>query len=216
MAVFSVLSDRRREKKRRKLMLAGAVWMLMKRKPHKSHRTIWVKEWLLKRNDLGAYETLLSELREEDQGSFLNFFRLSPGMFEWLLDQVQPYIQKQDTNYRQAISPGMRLAITLRYLATGEHKYFFMNMLHMNNNYFEVKFQENISNKFPVHLIISNCKFKSHDMFVTLFASCSYNFLIISLNNFYHCGFIFKNIVFFFQETASSHFHTCLGWLTTL
>jgi hypothetical protein len=80
---------------------------------------VWTRPWLLRRNDLGAYSTLLSELKTEDQSSFLNFLRLTPGLFEDLVEQVAPYIQRQDTCFRQAISPGMRVAITLRYLATG-------------------------------------------------------------------------------------------------
>lgn len=102
--------------------MAGAVWLIMHKKMRKSKRKIWVKDWLKRRNELGAYDTLLSELRQEDEASFLNFFRLSPGIYDWLLDQVTPYIEKQNTNYRQAISAGMRLAITLRYLATGKYQ----------------------------------------------------------------------------------------------
>jgi hypothetical protein len=74
----------------------------------------------LRRPELGAYDTLLTELREEDQGSFLNFLRLTPGLFDELLVKVTPYIKRSDTTFRKAISPGMRLAITLRYLATGK------------------------------------------------------------------------------------------------
>ncbi|XP_050516048.1 uncharacterized protein LOC126890922 [Diabrotica virgifera virgifera] len=40
--------------------------------------------------------------------------------FEWLLCQIAPKIQKEDTNYRQAISPMERLLLTLRFLATGD------------------------------------------------------------------------------------------------
>lgn len=34
--------------------------------------------------------------------------------------QVEPKIMKQDTNMRDAISPRLKLATTLRYLATGD------------------------------------------------------------------------------------------------
>nr|CAI5864823.1 unnamed protein product [Callosobruchus analis] len=40
--------------------------------------------------------------------------------FENLLELVTPHIQRQDTNYHDSISPRMRLAITLRFLATGD------------------------------------------------------------------------------------------------
>ena len=39
--------------------------------------------------------------------------------FEELLSAIAPKITHQDTVFRNAISPGERLAVTLRYLATG-------------------------------------------------------------------------------------------------
>ncbi|XP_069680317.1 uncharacterized protein [Periplaneta americana] len=40
--------------------------------------------------------------------------------FEYLLEKVAPLIQKEDTLMRKCVSPKERLAITLRYLATGD------------------------------------------------------------------------------------------------
>ncbi|CAL1278735.1 unnamed protein product, partial [Larinioides sclopetarius] len=40
--------------------------------------------------------------------------------FEYLLAKIEPLIKRMDTNMRQCISAGERLALTLRYLATGE------------------------------------------------------------------------------------------------
>ena len=41
-------------------------------------------------------------------------------MFNELLDHLTQSITKHDTNYRKAIELGLRLALTLRHLATGE------------------------------------------------------------------------------------------------
>lgn len=101
------------------LLWAAATWYLFFRSQRRTYRSVWIRDWLLRRNDLGAYETLFSELRVEDEGSFLNFVRMSPALFDDLVEKVRPYIERQDTTFRKAISPGMRLAITLRYLATG-------------------------------------------------------------------------------------------------
>lgn len=46
--------------------------------------------------------------------------RMTPNRFEHLLSLVAPLIQKKNTRFREAISPPQRLALTLRYLATGE------------------------------------------------------------------------------------------------
>lgn len=45
---------------------------------------------------------------------------MSPERFENLLSVVGPTIKKEDTNFRKAIEPAQRLALTLRYLACGD------------------------------------------------------------------------------------------------
>lgn len=65
-------------------------------------------------------ENLFEEMLCEDSGEFDNFCRMSPLDFDFLLKKIEPYIGKQTTNIREAIPPKIRLAITLRYLATGD------------------------------------------------------------------------------------------------
>ena len=43
--------------------------------------------------------------------------RVDPQMFQELLHVIGPRITKKNTWYRQSIDPGLRLAITLKYLA---------------------------------------------------------------------------------------------------
>ena len=45
---------------------------------------------------------------------------MSPGHLEHLLSLVGPSIKKTDTNFRKAIEPAQRLALTLRFLASGD------------------------------------------------------------------------------------------------
>ena len=45
---------------------------------------------------------------------------MEPAMFDELLGRVEHRITKQDTWSRPALSPGLRLAITLRYLVSGD------------------------------------------------------------------------------------------------
>lgn len=63
---------------------------------------------------------MLLDLQREPSGKFENFCRMSVEDFEYLLNKIGPKIQKQDTNMRQAIPVQERLAVTLRFLATGD------------------------------------------------------------------------------------------------
>ena len=61
----------------------------------------------------------MSELHAKDTTAFTNFMRMDPQTFHELLTRIAPRISKQDTNYRKALPPGLKLAITLKFLATG-------------------------------------------------------------------------------------------------
>ena len=64
----------------------------------------------------------MRELQAMDVSSYLNFVRMNASTFETLLTKAAPLIARKDTNLRDAIPPGERLAVTLRFLATGENK----------------------------------------------------------------------------------------------
>ena len=51
----------------------------------------------------------------QDQSSYVQFMRMKPELFDMLETLTTPYLQKK----KSSISPGMRLALTLRFLATG-------------------------------------------------------------------------------------------------
>ena len=85
-------------------------------------RRVWVRQWLDvdRRLQYGHYHRLMPELRYEDPVSFFNFLRVPPDMFDELLNRLGPRITKQDTRYRKALEPGLKLAMTLRHLASGD------------------------------------------------------------------------------------------------
>ena len=79
-----------------------------------------MKEWLKNRNAQGAYHQLIKELSTIDVSGYRNFVRMDSSTFELLHNMVAPIIQRQNTVMRESISPGERIAITLRFLATGK------------------------------------------------------------------------------------------------
>jgi len=95
----------------------AAIALFLEQKKRK--RSCWAREWLQKRPKYGAYSCLLQELLNDDTKAARNFLRMSHDNFAKLLEVVGPHIQKQDTVMREAIKPAERLAITLRYLASG-------------------------------------------------------------------------------------------------
>lgn len=61
-----------------------------------------------------------SELLHEPSGQFDNFCRMSFSDFEYLLNEIAPLITKKNTSFREAIPAKYRLALTLRFLASGD------------------------------------------------------------------------------------------------
>ncbi|KAK8788609.1 hypothetical protein V5799_021616 [Amblyomma americanum] len=92
---------------------------LLEEPPAKKPRMSWVSPWLQRRKQQGAYENLMRELALEDSENYRRWIRMYTATFEELLGEVRPHITKKDTPFREAIQAGERLAIILRYLATG-------------------------------------------------------------------------------------------------
>lgn len=86
----------------------------------KVKRSVWVRKWIEDRPSEGCFAKLLPELRFHHPKDFTNFLRMSANDFDYLLDLVSPLITKKDTKMRKVIPPGERLALALRYLATGD------------------------------------------------------------------------------------------------
>lgn len=103
------------------ILVAGSCYMLMKNKnPEKEKRSCWISELNCRRAQFGAYHSTLAELEVSDAKKWKNYLRMDTQLFTALLQAVSPAIAKQDTRFRPAIPPAERLALTLRYLATGE------------------------------------------------------------------------------------------------
>nr|CAB3263117.1 uncharacterized protein LOC101243083 [Phallusia mammillata] len=105
---------------RRKRTPNACMFLILHLKTCKSSRSYWVHPILEKRNQLGEYHRLLQEMRLERETNFITCFRMTPAVFDELLNLVAPKIKKVTTNYRKPISEAERLAITLRFLVTGD------------------------------------------------------------------------------------------------
>ena len=62
----------------------------------------------------------MNELAVEDLGQYKNFLRMFPEDLEDLLGKIGPVISRQETRMRQPIPAKDKLALTLRFLASGK------------------------------------------------------------------------------------------------
>ena len=105
------------------LCVIAAIIVKKKREQKKRRsRKVWMKEWLKNQEQFGAYHQLKKKLNF-DTSSYCNFLRMNASTFEELLGKVAPLFTHQDTIMPQTIPAGERLALTLRFIATGKHNY---------------------------------------------------------------------------------------------
>lgn len=88
---------------------------------------------------------LVEKLRQTEPMDFKNYLRMDDATFQILLEQLTPFIRKQDTLMREAISPEARLMVTLRYLATG-------------NSFQDLKFSSAISSQAIGGIVLETCE----------------------------------------------------------
>ena len=84
------------------------------RRRQENQRACWVRPILLRRDQCGEYHTLVAEMRASDPEAHQRYFRMSRDDFDELLAMVRTKIAKAHTQLRDPISPGERLAVTLR------------------------------------------------------------------------------------------------------
>ena len=105
--------------KRRKWLLLLMMYRIQ-RKKKRVKRTIWVKQWLAAREQQSSYYNILQELRVQDAENYRKYLRMNVETFTYLLEKVRPQITLRVTNLRKPISAEEQLAVTLRFMATGE------------------------------------------------------------------------------------------------
>ncbi|XP_036320823.1 uncharacterized protein LOC118735273 isoform X3 [Rhagoletis pomonella] len=93
---------------------------LYKEEEKRKKPRFWVNPFLRQRELHDLEANLLKNILWEDGTDFNNFCRMSIDQFNEVHSLVDTKIKKSDTRMRCAITTRVRLAITLRYLATGD------------------------------------------------------------------------------------------------
>ncbi|CAH1995224.1 unnamed protein product [Acanthoscelides obtectus] len=100
------------------VVMSGAYLQLLKKKSRRRSRRRW---WMVSLNQSRERYSgihMMADLLKEPSGRFEN--RMSFEDFEELLQKIEPVISKKDTRWRKAIPGKERLALTLRFLASGD------------------------------------------------------------------------------------------------
>ena len=79
------------------------------------------RKWIRRRKEREFFTNIIQELIVEDRHSFREMFRMDVGDFEFILSKISDLISpKERLGGTRPIESDERLALTLRYLATGE------------------------------------------------------------------------------------------------
>lgn len=96
--------------------ICAAYLVIRNSRKKRTKRKFWIRGYYNNRSNV-----IMRELREDKDILFKNFTRMSEKNFDRLLKLVTPIITKQSTQLREAIPSEIKLAITLRFLATGDN-----------------------------------------------------------------------------------------------
>lgn len=83
----------------------------------RNRRRFWVRKNFLMREELGEFRLFMQMHRCDDE-MFFRYTRMTPRRFDYLLKLIEPLITH--TGPRKPIIPAERLAVTLRFLSTGD------------------------------------------------------------------------------------------------
>ena len=86
-----------------------------KKRRKELQKRLWMKDYFRQNKN-----TILQDLQSDGDILFKNFTRMSLEDLTTILEKIRPQISKKNTVMREAIPAEIRLAITLRYLATGD------------------------------------------------------------------------------------------------
>lgn len=95
---------------------SAIILLLIKSKKKRQRRRRWWQVPYFK-----SRQNIVPELKSHQlSGHYANFLKLSPELYENLLQMVSSKIAKKETHFRLPISVEDKLSLTLRFLATGD------------------------------------------------------------------------------------------------
>ena len=105
------------------------------------------RQWIQRREEKGFYTNIVEELRVEDTKTYEEMLRMNYDTFKFILKKTEQDITPTTlmSGGLKTISPGDRLTLTLRYLATGE-------------SYRSLSFQFRISRRTILYIIQEVCR----------------------------------------------------------
>ena len=101
------------------LLSLWSLYQSYKARNRKSSRRWYVRPVNRRMTRFGEQHSILKDMRAMDSESYFKYFRMTPRIFDHLLDLIKPFL-KHKLTHTFPISPAERLAITLRILATGD------------------------------------------------------------------------------------------------
>ena len=125
---------------------AAAIFTILILEEDKPRTRGKTRAWVKRRREKGAFSNIVQELRMENTAGFKEMMRMDYETFSTLLRIIEPDISPQESYHGNAtISAKERLALTIRFLATGE-------------TYRSLGFQFRISYSAISYIVVSVCE----------------------------------------------------------
>lgn len=94
------------------MCLFDSAHLVRRRMNRVKRRSCWVNPIYVRRDTLGEYNHLHQDLEAEPR-KYFDYYRMTQETFTYILRSIESNIAK-DSNFRNTISPGERLSVTLR------------------------------------------------------------------------------------------------------
>ena len=115
LLIISAIIDRLRSR----WGLPGGLQVINRQRRHRRYR---FRPWQTRAEleEEGHYSRPMPGLHLDDPMAYRNFIRMPPELYQELEQRITAEFQRDRTSMRDPVSPGVKLAVTLSHLATGD------------------------------------------------------------------------------------------------